>query len=140
MGSTSGGDLGEAWSAPGERQNCEHDLGATCSRPEAPSPSRLAIVGSLAAIYLLFNSQTLSEAERAWCDQHMSQVAVAAMQVSPRPGGVIGEALAEHGANAAYWESEPGAGSLAELWRSSDQDTFNRACKFAVAFAKERSR
>ncbi len=98
------------------------------------------IVGSLAAIYLLFNSQTLSAAERAWCDQHMSQVAVAAMQVSPRPTGLIGETLAEHGASQAYWEPESGDRNLGQLWRSVDEDTFNRACKFAVAFEKERSR
>ncbi|HYI23285.1 MAG TPA: hypothetical protein VEX62_11680 [Candidatus Limnocylindrales bacterium] len=99
-----------------------------------------AIVAALAGIYLLFNSQTLSEAERSWCDEHMSQVAVAAMQVSPRPSGLIGEAIAEHGASRAFWESASGGVTLGELWRSSDPDTFNRACKFAVAFAKERSR
>ncbi len=98
-----------------------------------------AIAASLAGIYLLFNSQTLSEAERSWCDQHMSQVAVAAMQVTPRPSGLVGEALAEYGASQAYWERGVGQ-SMGELWRSVDVDTFNRACKFAVAFAKEQSR
>ena len=99
-----------------------------------------AAVGALAGIYLLFNSQTLSAAERSWCDQHMSQVALAAMQVNPRPSGVIGEALAEHGARQAYWEDGPRAAHLSQLWRSTDPDSFNRACKFAVGFARDRDR
>ena len=96
------------------------------------------LLGSLAGFYLLLNSQTLSEAERAWCDLNMSQVAVAAMQVSPKPGGPIAEALADYGASSVYWES---AGqSTGQWWRSVDEDTFNRACKFAVAFTIRRSR
>jgi len=98
------------------------------------------LIGSLAGFYLLLNSQTLSEAERSWCDLHMGQVAVAAMQVNPKPSGVIGEALAEHGASPAYWESAHTEQSMGLLWRSVDEDTFNRACKFAVAFEKQRSR
>ena len=96
------------------------------------------LLGSLAGFYLLLNSQTLSEAERVWCDLNMSQVAVAAMQVNPKPSGLIGDALADHGASPVYWEST--GQSTGRWWRSVDEDTFNRACKFAVAFTITRSR